>query len=61
MEASQMDQSQVERVRQDAEERARQEINQKLEQVNIFLQVFYGLMWRESTAEKISHCPIYTT
>ncbi|XP_077939057.1 ankyrin repeat domain-containing protein 26 isoform X15 [Gasterosteus aculeatus] len=38
MEASQMDQSQVERVRQDAEERARQEINQKLEQVNIFLQ-----------------------
>lgn len=44
MEASQMDQSQVERVRQDAEERARQEINQKLEQVNIFLQVFYGLM-----------------
>ncbi|XP_037308243.2 ankyrin repeat domain-containing protein 26 isoform X6 [Pungitius pungitius] len=38
MEASQMEQSQVERVRQDAEERARQELKQKLEQVNVFLQ-----------------------
>ncbi|KAM8891549.1 ankyrin repeat domain-containing protein 26 isoform 7-T11 [Spinachia spinachia] len=38
MEASQMEQSQVERVRQEAEERAHQELKQKLEQVNIFLQ-----------------------
>ncbi|XP_068579085.1 ankyrin repeat domain-containing protein 26 isoform X2 [Cebidichthys violaceus] len=38
MEASQMEQSQVEQFRHDAEERARQEIKQKLEQVNIFLQ-----------------------
>lgn len=39
MEASQMEQSQVEHFRRDAEDRARQEIQQKLEQVNIFLQV----------------------
>lgn len=39
MEAAQMEQSQVEQYRRDAEERARQEIQQKLEQVNIFLQV----------------------
>ncbi|XP_044049238.1 ankyrin repeat domain-containing protein 26 isoform X13 [Siniperca chuatsi] len=38
MEASQMEQSQVEEYRRDAEERARQEIQQKLEQVNVFLQ-----------------------
>ncbi|TKS68207.1 Ankyrin repeat domain-containing protein 26 [Collichthys lucidus] len=38
MEASQMEQSQVEQFRRDAEDRARQEIQQKLEQVNIFLQ-----------------------
>ncbi|XP_034734638.1 ankyrin repeat domain-containing protein 26 isoform X7 [Etheostoma cragini] len=38
MEAVQMEQSQVEQYRHDAEERARQEIQQKLEQVNIFLQ-----------------------
>ncbi|XP_045900844.1 ankyrin repeat domain-containing protein 26 isoform X7 [Micropterus dolomieu] len=38
MEASQMEQSQVEQYRRDAEERARQEIQQKLEQVNVFLQ-----------------------
>ncbi|TMS05655.1 Ankyrin repeat domain-containing protein 26 [Larimichthys crocea] len=38
MEASQMEQSQVEHFRRDAEDRARQEIQQKLEQVNIFLQ-----------------------
>lgn len=50
MEASQMEQSQVEQYRRDAEERARQEIQQKLEQVNLFLQVrillaeFYMLM-----------------
>lgn len=39
MEAAQMEQSQVEQYRRDAEERARQEIQQKLEQVNLFLQV----------------------
>lgn len=39
MEVSQMEQSQVEQYRRDAEERARQEIQQKLEQVNLFLQV----------------------
>lgn len=39
METSQMEQSQVEQYRRDAEERARQEIQQKLEQVNLFLQV----------------------
>ena len=39
MEAAQMEQSQVEQHRRDAEERARQEIQQKLEQVNLFLQV----------------------
>uniref|UniRef100_A0A8C3G6A3 CCDC144C-like coiled-coil domain-containing protein n=1 Tax=Cyclopterus lumpus TaxID=8103 RepID=A0A8C3G6A3_CYCLU len=38
MEASQMEQSHVEQYRLDAEERARYEIKQKLEQVNIFLQ-----------------------
>ncbi|XP_059190741.1 ankyrin repeat domain-containing protein 26 isoform X2 [Centropristis striata] len=38
MEAAQMEQSQVEQYRRDAEDRARQEIQQKLEQVNIFLQ-----------------------
>ncbi|XP_032379301.1 ankyrin repeat domain-containing protein 26 isoform X5 [Etheostoma spectabile] len=38
MEAVQMEHSQVEQYRHDAEERARQEIQQKLEQVNIFLQ-----------------------
>lgn len=40
MEASQMEQSQVEQYRRDAEDRARQEIQQKLEQVNLFLQVY---------------------
>lgn len=50
MEASQMEQSQVEQYHRDAEERVRQEIQQKLEQVNLFLQVsillgeFYWLM-----------------
>lgn len=39
MEAAQVEQSQVEQYRRDAEDRARQEIQQKLEQVNIFLQV----------------------
>lgn len=39
MEATQMEQSQVDQYRRDAEERVRQEIQQKLEQVNIFLQV----------------------
>lgn len=39
MEASQMEQSQVEQYRRDTEDRARQEIQQKLEQVNLFLQV----------------------
>nr|XP_046249237.1 ankyrin repeat domain-containing protein 36A isoform X2 [Scatophagus argus] len=38
MEASQLEQSQVEQYRRDAEDRARQEIQQKLEQVNLFLQ-----------------------
>ncbi|XP_031724441.1 ankyrin repeat domain-containing protein 26 isoform X2 [Anarrhichthys ocellatus] len=38
MEASQMEQSQMEQYRHDAEERARLELKQKLEQVNIFLQ-----------------------
>lgn len=38
MEASQLEQSQVEQYRREAEERARQEIQQKLEQVNLFLQ-----------------------
>ncbi|XP_042352084.1 ankyrin repeat domain-containing protein 26 isoform X3 [Plectropomus leopardus] len=38
MEATQMEQSQVEQYRRDAEERARKEIQQKLEQVNNFLQ-----------------------
>lgn len=39
MEAAQMEQNQLEQYRRDAEERARQEIQQKLEQVNLFLQV----------------------
>lgn len=45
-----MEQSQVEQYHRDAEERVRQEIQQKLEQVNLFLQVsillgeFYWLM-----------------
>ncbi|XP_051237406.1 ankyrin repeat domain-containing protein 26 isoform X14 [Dicentrarchus labrax] len=38
MEAAQVEQSQVEQYRRDTEDRARQEIQQKLEQVNIFLQ-----------------------
>ncbi|KAM6926909.1 ankyrin repeat domain-containing protein 26 isoform 2-T3 [Lycodopsis pacificus] len=38
MEASQMEQSQMEQYRHDTEERARLELKQKLEQVNIFLQ-----------------------
>lgn len=40
MEASQMEQTQVEQYRRDAEDRARHEIQQKLEQVNLFLQVY---------------------
>lgn len=53
MEASQVEQTQVEQFRRDAEERARQEIQQKLEQVNLFLQVktlcweFSFLIWTE--------------
>lgn len=39
MEAAQMEQNQVEQYRRDAEDKARQEIQQKLEQVNLFLQV----------------------
>lgn len=39
METSQMEQSQVDQFRRDAEDRARQELQQKLEQVNLFLQV----------------------
>lgn len=39
MEATQIEQSHVEQYRRDAEDRARQEIQQKLEQVNLFLQV----------------------
>ena len=39
MEASQIEQSQVDQYRREAEDRARQEIQQKLEQVNLFLQV----------------------
>ncbi|KAK6318643.1 hypothetical protein J4Q44_G00119340 [Coregonus suidteri] len=38
VEAGVMDQSQVDQYRRDAEERARQEIRQKLEEVNLFLQ-----------------------
>ncbi|CAI5665410.1 unnamed protein product [Oreochromis niloticus] len=38
METAQVEQSHVEQYRRDAEERARQEIQQKLEQVNLFLQ-----------------------
>ncbi|KAG7230908.1 hypothetical protein INR49_024936 [Caranx melampygus] len=38
MEAAQMEQNQVEQYRRDAEDKARQEIQQKLEQVNLFLQ-----------------------
>ncbi|XP_062245647.1 ankyrin repeat domain-containing protein 26 [Platichthys flesus] len=38
METAHMEQSQVEQYRRDTEERARQEIQQKLEQVNLFLQ-----------------------
>ncbi|KAM8750994.1 ankyrin repeat domain-containing protein 26 isoform 9-T11 [Acanthopagrus schlegelii] len=38
LETSQMEQSQVETYRRDAEDRARQEVQQKLEQVNLFLQ-----------------------
>lgn len=39
METAHMEQSHVEQYRRDAEERARQELQQKLEQVNLFLQV----------------------
>lgn len=45
MEASQMEQSQMEQYRHEAEERARQEIQQKLEQVNLFLQA--SVLWGE--------------
>ncbi|XP_051807841.1 LOW QUALITY PROTEIN: ankyrin repeat domain-containing protein 26 [Acanthochromis polyacanthus] len=38
MEATQVEQSHVEQYRREAEERARQEVQQKLEQVNLFLQ-----------------------
>uniref|UniRef100_A0A672I024 Uncharacterized protein n=1 Tax=Salarias fasciatus TaxID=181472 RepID=A0A672I024_SALFA len=38
MEASQVEQGQVEQYRRDADEKARQEVQQKLEQVNLFLQ-----------------------
>lgn len=50
VEASQMEQSQVEHYRRDAEEKARQEVQQKLEQVNLFLQVRIlsaGFHWLE--------------
>lgn len=39
LETTQVEQSQVEQYRREAEEKARQEIQQKLEQVNLFLQV----------------------
>jgi len=39
METAKVEQSQVEQYRREAEERARQEIQHKLEQVNLFLQV----------------------
>lgn len=39
METAQVEQSHLEQYRRDAEERARQEVQQKLEQVNLFLQV----------------------
>lgn len=39
LEASQTEHSQMDQFRRDVEERARQEIQQKLEQVNLFLQV----------------------
>ena len=45
METAHMEQSQVEQYRRDTEERARQEIQQKLEQVNLFLQVT-SLTWK---------------
>lgn len=45
MEASQVEQSQMEQYRHEAEERARQEIQQKLEQVNLFLQA--SVLWGE--------------
>lgn len=41
--------SQTEQFRRDVEERARQEVQQKLEQVNLFLQV-----WQQEAAEQ--HC-----
>lgn len=39
MESSMMDQNQAEQYRRETEERARQEIRHKLEEVNLFLQV----------------------
>lgn len=39
LETAQVEQSQVEQYRREAEEKVRQEIQQKLEQVNLFLQV----------------------
>ena len=50
VETSQMEQGQVEHYRRDAEEKARQEVQQKLEQVNLFLQVRIvsaGFYWLE--------------
>uniref|UniRef100_A0AAQ5ZWG2 DUF3496 domain-containing protein n=1 Tax=Amphiprion ocellaris TaxID=80972 RepID=A0AAQ5ZWG2_AMPOC len=54
MEATQVEQSHVEQYRRDAEERARQEVQQKLEQVNLFLQVKSYHVWRQNTTIKDS-------
>lgn len=46
VEAGVMDQSQAEQFRRETEERARQEIRHKLDEINLFLQVGLGLgLW----------------
>lgn len=65
MESSQLEQSHAEQYRRDAEDRARQEIQQKLEQVNLFLQVkipvntflccFRIVIGNHSTGKYLSH------
>ncbi len=54
MEVSQMEQSQMEQYRRETDERARQEVQQKLEQVNLFLQVKNFLFDVDKNAQNFS-------
>lgn len=46
-----MDHNQIEQYKKDIEERARQEIRQKLEEVNLFLQVNLQILYYKSIVE----------